>query len=265
MSNLPSIKDALTKNEDASTKQELFDSIWYEFISDESIFFSDKPRTLTYLRTLDPVFKSGRIYFYFKEKRKKDAFIEQIKPELKEFIKGRIDYRSITTLLIKDEEQPKPFIKINYKQSLRHPRWQRRRLEIMNRDNFKCTKCGDEETTLHVHHLEYHNGCEPWEYDDRFLSTLCEDCHTVVEKINKDAIDNDCIIEFNEMKIMKFNKWDSGDIVLFVNYKEHSSVGDKYITLMSVYSSNKEYKDGYMFPSSKFHKMLLKFYGEKND
>lgn len=63
-----------------------------------------------------------------------------------------------------------------YAAKLKHPRWQRRRLEILQRDNFACRFCGDASTTLHVHHLWYAN-VDPWEYPDSALLTLCEACH----------------------------------------------------------------------------------------
>lgn len=68
-----------------------------------------------------------------------------------------------------------------YSEKLKDPRWQRRRLEILNRDNFTCQKCADTEKTLHVHHRWYKAGKEPWEYPDDILITLCESCHSEEE------------------------------------------------------------------------------------
>lgn len=65
---------------------------------------------------------------------------------------------------------------MNYKDQLKNPKWQRKRLEIFNRDNFACIECGDTKTTLHVHHKEYKD-CEIWEYPNKLLITLCENCH----------------------------------------------------------------------------------------
>lgn len=75
----------------------------------------------------------------------------------------------------------------NYKQTayskkLLDPRWQKKRLEIMQRDNFSCTCCGDKETTLHVHHKCYKTNYEPWDIEDEHLITLCEDCHKLEEE-----------------------------------------------------------------------------------
>lgn len=63
-----------------------------------------------------------------------------------------------------------------YSEKLRDPRWQRKRLEILQRDNFTCRDCHAKDKTLHVHHCLYEKG-DPWETDDRFLLTLCEECH----------------------------------------------------------------------------------------
>lgn len=66
--------------------------------------------------------------------------------------------------------------KITYSEKLKNPKWQKKRLEILQRDEFKCQCCGDEEKNLQIHHLTYNN-CDPWEYETRHLITLCEDCH----------------------------------------------------------------------------------------
>lgn len=72
---------------------------------------------------------------------------------------------------------------MNYAEKLKDPRWQKRRLEIMQRDNFQCQFrfddgiCGEDSETLHVHHSHYITGLEPWEQPDNTLLTLCETHH----------------------------------------------------------------------------------------
>ena len=61
-----------------------------------------------------------------------------------------------------------------------HPQWQRRRLEIMQRDHFTCRRCGDDQNTLNVHHRRYRVDRRIWEYDDDDLVTLCRRCHEAV-------------------------------------------------------------------------------------
>jgi hypothetical protein len=65
----------------------------------------------------------------------------------------------------------------SYSKKLGNPLWQRRRLEVFNRDNFTCTHCGSDKKELQVHHLDYIPGIEPWEYPLDMLTTLCIDCH----------------------------------------------------------------------------------------
>jgi hypothetical protein len=68
-----------------------------------------------------------------------------------------------------------------YSELLTDPRWQKKRLEILERDKWTCQFCGDIETTLHVHHKEYLRGKKPWEYEDANFQTLCKNCHTITE------------------------------------------------------------------------------------
>lgn len=67
--------------------------------------------------------------------------------------------------------------KKSYSEKLRDPRWQKKRLEILNRDHFRCRHCQDDKNTLHVHHLKYSKGKDPWDYENGFLITICETCH----------------------------------------------------------------------------------------
>lgn len=64
-----------------------------------------------------------------------------------------------------------------YWEKLRDPRWQRKRLEVMQRADFKCEACDADEATLNVHHKIYRKGVDPWEYSDTELRCLCEACH----------------------------------------------------------------------------------------
>jgi hypothetical protein len=73
-----------------------------------------------------------------------------------------------------------------YSELLKDPRWQRKRLEIMQRDGYTCKRCGDSKNTLHVHHLIYRRGLKPWEHSGDELVTLCIDCHEDIENAYKD-------------------------------------------------------------------------------
>lgn len=69
--------------------------------------------------------------------------------------------------------------KNSYSEKLKDPRWQKKRLEIFERDDWKCRGCGDDSVTLNAHHLWYFHGSEPWDIQNNFLVTLCEKCHEI--------------------------------------------------------------------------------------
>lgn len=70
-----------------------------------------------------------------------------------------------------------------YLKQLKDPRWQKKRLLILQRDNYTCQLCGDTETTLNINHKSYSG--QPWEVDDSELETLCEHCHLLVTYYQK--------------------------------------------------------------------------------
>jgi hypothetical protein len=65
---------------------------------------------------------------------------------------------------------------MTYAQKLKDPRWQKRRLHILEQRGWKCERCRDDKTTLHVHHKKYRG--QPWEALDHDLEVLCEPCHS---------------------------------------------------------------------------------------
>lgn len=70
-------------------------------------------------------------------------------------------------------------MKKNYLDLLKNPKWQKKRLKIFQRDNFRCKLCNDDKTTLNVHHKKYIKNHKPWEYNEDDLITLCDDCHNL--------------------------------------------------------------------------------------
>lgn len=71
---------------------------------------------------------------------------------------------------------------MTYSDQLKHPKWQRKRLEIYQRDNFTCLVCGNTERQLQVHHGVYIKGLMAWEYDNKYLHTVCDPCHKTTGK-----------------------------------------------------------------------------------
>lgn len=106
----------------------------------------------------------------------------------------------------------------------------------MKRDKFTCKLCGDSETTLNVHHIEYSFGMA-WEVKNTKLMTLCEHCHKDIELIKKKYND----IDYKKIKIYKSNNWVDQSRIMFI------SINDKLI--MRIYDSENNYINGYNFSS----------------
>ena len=66
---------------------------------------------------------------------------------------------------------------MTYGEKLTKPKWQKKRLLILERDKFTCQICNDTEETLQVHHKTYIAGRLPWEYENSNFTTLCKTCH----------------------------------------------------------------------------------------
>lgn len=79
----------------------------------------------------------------------------------------------------------------DYLELLKDPRWQKKRLEILERDGWGCKWCGGKDKTLHVHHIFYFKDKEPWEVNNGFLVTLCEECHFLREGSGEYSIRDD--------------------------------------------------------------------------
>lgn len=97
--------------------------------------------------------------------------------------------------------------KLSYSDQLKDPRWQKKRLYILQRDEFACKTCGDNTSTLHIHHKLYENSKNVWDYDNDLLITLCENCHkyltdetnNCITKIRLNFIDSDKLAELNKV------------------------------------------------------------------
>lgn len=76
-----------------------------------------------------------------------------------------------------------------FQKQLSDPRWQKKRLEILSRDEFTCKACGNTEETLTVHHKSYDMNrgkfVDIWDYKDEHLITLCATCHSLEESTLK--------------------------------------------------------------------------------
>jgi hypothetical protein len=92
---------------------------------------------------------------------------------------------SVHPLFISFVKTNYPFIEIvttnngGYVGKLKNPEWQKKRLRIMERDGWACTECHSTKIPLNVHHIKYDKNKEPWEVPDEYLTTLCEECHSM--------------------------------------------------------------------------------------
>lgn len=91
-----------------------------------------------------------------------------------------------------------------YSDKLKDPRWQKKRLEIFERDNWTCQFCGNTDKTLAVHHLEYIKGNCPWEYNNESLLTICDDCHNQEHEFRRET-ENELL---NQLSMSKFSWMD---------------------------------------------------------
>ena len=68
--------------------------------------------------------------------------------------------------------------KSEYALLLQDPRWNIVRVRILKRDLLVCRECGIGNCKLNVHHKRYVEGALPWEVADKYLITLCDNCHS---------------------------------------------------------------------------------------
>jgi len=117
---------------------------------------------------------------------------------------------------------------ITYAEKRRKPNWQKKRLSILNRDEWKCQLCGDTENELHVHHLYYSKGAEPWQYPDDALVSYCFHCHYLVELLKKEGL--------KAIDVDRKNNEDSSLFIFLVSFGDSQKVS--YGIFSYLYQSN---------------------------
>lgn len=105
--------------------------------------------------------------------------------------------------------------KNDYKSQYKDPRWQKKRLEILSRDNFTCQECDDDSSTLNVHHHYYTKNKPVWDYPNSALITLCEDCH---KQHHTEFIDPINIKRFTRIVSLIENQREGRDISYTLGY-----------------------------------------------
>lgn len=78
---------------------------------------------------------------------------------------------------------------MTYTEQLKDPRWLEVRVKILRRDGFTCVCCNESGKRMNVHHGVYFKDRMAWEYESKYLHTVCEDCHNLahdfIDSINK--------------------------------------------------------------------------------
>ena len=116
-----------------------------------------------------------------------------------------------------------------YSEKFKDPRWQRKRLFVLERDNWTCQYCGDKETTLHIHHLWYEKGKEPWEYPDECFLTLCEDCHHEEYELRRQEEQS----LLTELKKLKLSAADVSNLMIGLHFIDEYIPAKEFIDIIN--------------------------------
>jgi len=108
---------------------------------------------------------------------------------------------------------------MNYSEKLRDPRWQKKRLEILELGEWKCKFCTDTKESLHVHHLMYHDKLEPWQYENNEMVVLCATCHNKLH-----SLDTTEIIQKGALKIYDLIKLHPIYLYIFKTIENHKGM-----------------------------------------
>lgn len=125
-----------------------------------------------------------------------------------------------------------------YQKQLADPKWQRKRLEILQRDNFKCTLCDDDTVELHVHHKKYERGKKAHEYEDSNFTSVCAHCHQLLTYYKID-LDTSGMIAFrssSEKMYLIFQKEEQRLNILIYNFTD-----DTFYQSSSFFEAHIEY------------------------
>lgn len=124
-----------------------------------------------------------------------------------------------------------------YTDLLKDPKWQKKRLEIMNRDNWRCNNCHDDSEMLVVHHKYYDKDKMPWEYCNKAYITLCFGCHDELHKDQK-QLHSDIIENFRHSEFSMEEIWEISQIFNYLDLNNRSS--GRVILALRVFLENED-------------------------
>lgn len=123
---------------------------------------------------------------------------------------------------------------MGYADLLRDPRWQKRRLEILEQASFTCQDCGAKDKELHVHHLVYRKGWKPWEYPDDVLLVLCKDCHAEIGRLADELLfrcRNAALLR-SLLSVVTYTKGEAFDLQYELNMAGHRGFSEAMRTII---------------------------------
>lgn len=99
------------------------------------------------------------------------------------------------TIMKKIESKHKESKEVSFNDSYCTAEWQRKKNKILERDNYTCQICGDNQGIMQVHHITYRH-CNGKAYNawDSELITLCKDCHKHDDGDHKNFFDGNYYI-----------------------------------------------------------------------
>ena len=122
-----------------------------------------------------------------------------------------------------------------YQKKLRHPKWQKKRLQILQETDFRCSICDNDDLELQVHHIYYEKGKDPWDYPNESLLGLCIKCHqTRVHEKNELFID---LPDLSRYHVAEYQHIDDFRAIralreYFHPLFQYSNVSEKYIKVL---------------------------------
>ena len=111
---------------------------------------------------------------------------------------------------------------MTYSEKLKNPKWQKKRLEILERDKWTCKYCGNKKKTLHIHHLFYYEDYEPWDIPNKYLVTLCYDCHKEIQE-NQRLLYYEFLQGFVGFDLLPNDLWD------FMTFLQYNELKEKFL------------------------------------
>jgi len=139
---------------------------------------------------------------------------------------------------------------MKYLEQLLTPKWKEKRLIILKRDNYSCTKCGSK-SQLQVHHKLYKRGQMAWQANNKDLTTLCKPCH---DEIHKSRHISTFYEQPNRKKTKKKSK----------QSKLRSNLSEKELKIQKLYDDRRNKIKDANLPEPKTYKRLVNPIIKKN-